>query len=125
MTHLNGCSPSPEKLAEFLNLPDGSLRLKSVLLVEMGAIVQVESAFEIHLEVGDVSTVDDLTEETGPSISEDLNAFDKRKEEEAQRMAHLFDSGEHAQQKKRKLNQMDEELLEYKKKKPINPFGEN
>jgi len=125
MVHLNDCSPNPEQLAEFLNYPDGALRLKSALLVEIGIIVQVESAFEIHLEVGDYAKIELLPEDDGPSISEDLNAFDKRKEEEAERMAHLFDSGEHEAEKQRKMGQMDEDLLSYKKQKPVNPFGED
>ncbi len=125
MTHLNECSPNPEQLAEYLNLPDGSLRLKSAFLVEKGAIVQVESAFEVHLEVGDYAAIEELPEDDGPSISDDLDAFDIRIQYEAHRMAHLFDSGEHEEEKQRKLNRMNEDLSEFKKKKPINPFGDN
>ncbi len=125
LAHLNEYAPNPEQLAEFLNLPDGSARLHCATLVEMGAIIQVESAYETHLEVGDYSVVEQLTEDEGPAISDDLNAFDKRKEEEAHRMAHLFDSGEHEEEKKRKLGQMDDELRDFKKKKPMNPFGES
>jgi hypothetical protein len=125
MSHLNNCSPNPEQLADFLNLPDGSVRIKSAFLVELGALVKVESAFESHLEVGDPTAINTLSDDDGPSITEDLDAFDKKKQEEAHRMAHLFDSGEHEDEKQRKLGQMDDELRDYKKKKPINPFGEN
>jgi hypothetical protein len=66
-----------------------------------------------------------LPEEGGPEISEDLRQFDIRKSEEAEKMSKLFDSGEHQNQQKKKLDKMSKDLEDFKKKKPANPFGDD
>jgi len=39
-------------------------------------------------------------------------------------MAHLFDSGETEQQHQDKLEKMGDELAEFRRRKPANPFGD-
>ena len=69
--------------------------------------------------------VETLGESAGPALSEDLKDFDRRKQEESERMAQLFDSGESEQQRQDKLGRMDEELKEFRRQKPPNPFGDD
>ncbi len=40
-------------------------------------------------------------------------------------MARLFDSGEHERQQQEKLGKMDDELKDFRRRKPINPFGDD
>ena len=40
------------------------------------------------------------------------------------RMSRLFDSGEHERQRRQKMQAMDKDLQDFKRKKPGNPFGE-
>lgn len=117
--------PTPEELAELLGLAASAVRLQLTALAELGAVAMVESAYENHAEVRDHLLVDDLPEEDGPAITEDLKAFDEKKRQETERMAHLFESGEQERQQRERHRQMDEELDSFRKKKPANPFGDD
>ncbi len=123
LSHLHGRSPTPEELAELLQLSAGAVRLQVAHLAEIGALVQVTSAFENHVELGDVALLDGLPDTDGPAISEDLKAFDRRKQEETEKMSRLFESGEMEQRRRRKMEEMERGLGSFKKKKPRNPFG--
>ena len=117
--------PEPGEVADLLDLDESSVRLRINLMNDRGIVHVVESAFASHVEVGQHTLIEGLPAESGPAISEDLAAFDRRKEEEARRMADLFDSGEHERQRQEKLKRMDEELGVFRKgKKPPNPFGD-
>ena len=123
--HLNGRSPTPEELADLLQQSASSVRLQLAFLDERGMVALVKSAFETHAEILDHLAVEELPEEGGPAISEDLREFDRRKSEETERMSKLFDSGEHQKQQQQKLDRMGEDLKDFKKKKPANPFGDD
>lgn len=125
LSHLNQRPPTPAEIADLLEDAESTVRLKLSLLHDMGAAVIVDSAFETHAEIRDYNLVESLAEEEGPAISEDLAAFDLMKEEEAEKMAHLFDSGEHEDRRQQKLAAMDDELEQFRKDKPVNPFGDD
>ncbi len=125
LNHQNGRSPTPEEVAELLEVSSSAVRLQLVFLDDLGAVALVKSAFESHAEIRDHLAVEELPEEGGPEISEDLRQFDIRKSEEAEKMSKLFDSGEHQKQQKQKLDQMSEDLKDFKNKKPVNPFGDD
>jgi hypothetical protein len=125
LTHLNGRSPTPEELADLLQQPASTVRLHLAFLDERGVASLVKSAFDTHAEVRDHLAVEELPEEGGPEITEDLRRFDQRKTEEAEKMSQLFDSGEHQKQQQEKLDRMGEDLKDFKKKKPRNPFGDD
>ena len=122
-SHLKERSPTPEEVADLLDLSESSVRLQLVFLQDLGAVDLVDSAFATHAEIRDHLQVENLGESAGPALSEDLKEFDRRKQEESERMAHLFDSGESEQERQDKLGRMDEELKEFRRQKPPNPFG--
>jgi hypothetical protein len=124
-SHLKERSPTPAEVAELLDVSESAVRLQLVFLQDLGAVVLIESAFATHAEIRDQQQIETLTESAGPALSEDLKEFDRRKQEESERMAHLFDSGESEQQRQEKLGRMDEELKEFRRQKPVNPFGED
>jgi hypothetical protein len=123
--HLNDRSPTPEELADLLQMSGSGVRLQLAFLDDTGVVALVKSAFDTHAEVRDYMGIEELPEEGGPEISEDLKNFDRRKLEEAEKMSKLFDSGEHQNQQREKMDQMGQDLKDFKKKKPINPFGED
>jgi hypothetical protein len=125
LDHLNSRPPTPAEIAELLQESESSVRLRLRLLHEMGAAILVDSAYETHAEVRDYSLVEHLDEDDGPAISEDLAEFDRLKEEEAQKMANLFDSGEHEERRRKKIDDMGNELDKFRKAKPVNPFGDD
>jgi len=122
--HLQGRSPTPAEVATLLDRSETEVRLQLVFLQDLGAADLVDSAFASHAEVRDHLLVDTLPEAAGPALSEDLKDFDRRQQEEAERMAHLFDSGEHTREQEEKMDRMDEELREFRHKKPPNPFAD-
>lgn len=125
LDHLNQRPPTPAEIADLLQEPESVVRLKLSLLHDMGAVSLVDSAYETHAEVRDHILVEHLDEADGPAISEDLAAFDRMKEQEAEKMAHLFDSGEHEERRRKKQTDMDVELKNFRKSKPANPFGDD
>lgn len=125
LAHRLGRGPTPEELAELLEASESQVRLQAAALEELGAVALVNSAFETHLEIRDHMAVEQLDENEGPAIGDDLKAFDERKREEAEKMAHLFDTGEHEKQRQDQLKRMDEDLRDFRRRKPRNPFGEN
>ncbi len=125
LAHRLGRGPTPEELADLLQSAESQVRLQAAALQELGAVALVNSAFETHVEIRDHLTVESLDDREGPAIGDDLRAFDERKREEAERMAHLFDTGEHEQQKQDQLRRMDEDLRDFRRRKPRNPFGDS
>jgi hypothetical protein len=125
LRHLREKSPTPEELAEFLEMSPSAIRLQLAFLADLGAVALVKSAFEDHAEVRDHRQVDTLPAEGGPDITKDLEDFDRRKQEEAEKMSNLFESGEHEKKRQGKLDRMAGELRDFRKKKPENPFGDD
>lgn len=116
-------SPRPGEVAELLEWPEATLRLHAVQLQDLGAVMLVDSAFETHLEIRDHRLVDDLGEERQEGLADDLADFDRRKQEEAERMARLFSDGTFQDERRRKHDRMGEELRALPEK-PKNPFGD-
>ncbi len=125
LTHTGERPPTPEQVAELLGMADSAVRLHLAHLADLGIVALVTSAFETHAEVRDHLLIEELPAEAGPAIADDLEAFDRRKREEKNKMAHLFESGEHDQRQQDKLQQMDQELKSFRRRKPANPFGDD
>jgi hypothetical protein len=123
LNHRHGRPSRPDEIAELLELPEATVRLRAITLQELGAVILVESAYETHLEIGDHLKVEDLEEVADDALAEDLADFDRRKQEEAEKLARLFEDGTFAEQKKEKLARMDADLKALPRK-PRNPFGD-
>lgn len=116
-------SPRPDEVAALLEWPEATLRLHAVQLQDLGAVMLVDSAFETHLEIRDHRVIDDLGEVRQEGLADDLADFDRRKQEEAEKMARLFADGTFQDERRRKLDQMDADLRTMPRK-PRNPFGD-
>lgn len=125
LSFLKNIPPTPEDLAELLEKSSTLIRLQLTFLKELGAVALVESAYQTHVEIRDHLAVEALDNDSGPEISEDLRAFDERKKAEAEKMAQLFESGANQKSREQKHDQMDKELRDFKKNRPVNPFGED
>jgi hypothetical protein len=122
LAHRDGRPPRPADVAELLDWPEAVVRLHAVALQDLGAAILVESAFDTHLEIGDHLKVEELVAATATEMSVDLAAFDRKKAEEADRMAHLFDDGEFERKRREKLDRMGADLDSFKGRKPRDPF---
>ncbi len=125
LDHREQRPPTPLEIADLLERSESAVRLDLNTLADLRIVLLVESAYEIHAEVKNYLLVEELDLEAGPQISDDLAAFDREKEEEAERMANLFESGEHEKIRQDRHDRMDQELDDFKNRKPINPFGED
>jgi hypothetical protein len=125
LTHKLERSPTPEQVADLLDRAESAVRLQLTQLADLGAVALLTSAFETHAEVRDHLAVEELPEQGGPAIAEDLEAFDRRKREERTKMADLFDSGEHEERQQDKLRKMGEDLDSFRRRKTPNPFGDD
>ena len=125
LAHLNQRPPTPLEISNLLDVSESTVRLQLSILQELGAAMLVDSAYETHAEIKDHTLVESLSEKEGPAISEDLAEFDRHKEEEAEKMAHLFDSGDHEKRRQKKIEDMDSELKDFRRSKPTNPFGDD
>jgi len=123
--HREGRAPTPEELAELLDLPGAAVRLQLAALQDLGAVVLVESAFAVHAEVRDHTRLEELAPPEESDISADLADFDRRKQEEAERMAHLFDEKDHERRRAERHDAMDRDLKDFRKRKPHNPFEDD
>lgn len=123
LSHRLQRSPRPDEVAELLEWPETTVRLHAAQLQDLGAAVLVESAYEVHLEVRDHRLVDDLEDERSEALADDLADFDRRKQEEADKMARLFEDGTFQDERRKKLDQMSDDLMS-RPEKPRNPFGD-
>ena len=117
--------PTPLEIADLLGHSESAVRLQLNILAELGIILNVESAYENHAEVKNFKLIEELDKDEGAQISDDLAAFDREKEAEAERMANLFASGEHDKIKGDRHDRMNQELKDFQNRKPINPFGDD
>jgi len=124
LAHRHQRSPRPDEVAELLELPEATVRMRAAALQDLGALTLVESAFETHLEIRDHLKVEELAETRPEALAEDLADFDRRKQAEAEKMARLFEDGTFEAERRDRLARMDEQLRS-RPKKPRNPFGED
>jgi DNA-binding IclR family transcriptional regulator len=121
LAHRFGRPPRPAEVAELLDLPEATVRLHASALQDLGAAVLVESAFDTHLEIRNHLLIEELPAEQDDAMAADFAAFDRKKQEESQKMARLFEDGEFERKRREKLDRMDQGL----RKKPRNPFEPN
>ena len=124
LSHRLQRSPRPDEVAELLEWPETTIRLHAAQLQDLGAAMLVESAYEVHLEVRDHRLVDDLEAERSEALADDLADFDRRKQEEAEKMARLFEDGTFQSERQKKLDQMSDDLMS-RPSRPRNPFGDD
>ncbi len=126
LAHREQAPPEPDGVAELLRLPPEAVRLDVARLGELGVLRLVQSAYALHLEVGDETLIEQLPEAAdAPAMDDALAEFNRRKQEEAERMSRLFAEGDHERQKRERLLGMEDGLRSFKKKRPRNPFGDD
>jgi hypothetical protein len=124
LQHREGRSPRPEELAELLEWPAAALRVHLVALQKEGVVALVESAFDTHVEIRDHLRLEELaTAAEATDLETELANFDRRKQEETERMGRLFSEGEPARRQAERLQKMDKELQDFRKRKPRDPFA--
>jgi len=125
ISHREERPPRPAEVAELLDASEASVRLDLAILQDLGAVALITSAYADHVEIRDYLKVEELPEEVADDIKADLADFDRRKQEEAEKMANLFAEKDHEKKQAERIDKMNQELSDFKKRKPINPFGDD
>ncbi len=126
LSHKLGGPPTPEQAAELLGMPPETVRLHVLALQEAGILTLVTSAYENHLEVRDHVRLDELEPAADQAaMDEALAEFDAQKQAETEKLSKLFEDGEGERRRQEKFKDMDKGLLDFEKKKPKNPFGDD
>jgi hypothetical protein len=123
LEHRHGRPPRPDEVAELLDWPDATVRLRASRLEDLGALRLVQSAYETHLEIRDHLAVESLAEAPLEALAEDLADFDRRKQAEAQKMEQLFADGTFTRERQARLDRMDAGLKQ-RPARPRNPFDD-
>ena len=113
------------EVADLIDRSETEVRLQLNSLAELGAAKIVDSAYESHAEIVDYLQVEHLSAEAGPALSEDLKDFERSQQQEADRLAKLFDSGDHQKKHQEQQDSMEEDFKSFQNKKPKNPFGDD
>ena len=118
LRHREKRPPTVEEVAELLGQAREIGFLLARGLAEKGVLDMVENPFDTHLEIRDHLALEDLDrEEKGPGFGEDLEEFRKRKEKERDELGAFFASGGESEEKKKKLDSLDEAFRKYRKAK--------
>ena len=125
LTHSLQRSPEPGEVADLLAMPAASARVQIVALADLDILVVVESAYATHVEVRDYTRLEELPAAHESEFAEELADFDRRKQEEADKMSQLFADGEHDRRRADKLGKMAEDLRAFQKQKPKDPFADD
>ncbi len=119
-------SPRPEELAELLDWPAAALRVHLVALQKQGVVALVDSAFDTHVEIRDHLKLEELKPAAEASdLETELADFGRRKQEETERMGRLFSEGEPARRQAERHKRMEQELQDFHKRKPRDPFAKD
>jgi len=122
LCHHNPKPPRPEDIAELLNLPPDFARNVVVALGHLGILKVMENPFEIRVELGDHTLLEDLPRGSdAPSIKTELDSFIQRKKREVEATEKMLSLDEIEKKKREKISKMEDEMKKMKKPKP-SPF---
>jgi hypothetical protein len=114
--------PTPEDVALLLGLPKEFVRSLVVALGRLDILRVMESPFELRIELGDHTLIEDLPKSAeAPSIKDELDTFVERKKKEVEEAEKMFTPDEMEKKKKEKMARLDDEMKRMKKSK-YQPF---
>jgi len=122
LCHREPKPPTPEQVAELLDLPDELVRSIVVSLGDLGVLHLMESPFETRIELGDHTLVEDLPRGAeGPTMKDEIEDFVERKKKEVEETKKMFTPDEIQKKKKEKMTKLEDEMKKMKKSK-YQPF---
>ncbi len=113
LSHRERRPPSPEEVAELLGAPPEWVRVAVRRLVELGALGEVADAYGARVEVAAYQKIEELSEEAGGRMEEELRSFSARSREKQEELKKQFDADFRAGQKQR-FSQLEDELKKFR-----------
>lgn len=113
-----GRPPTMDEAAEILGSKVEITNHRMRKLAELGIVHLVENPFEVHVSVADHTALDSLPEEANEeALSEAVEDFKRRQEEEKAEMMRVFEDDEVEKEKKERQGQMADDLKKFQPKK--------
>ncbi len=123
LSHGKDKPPTPEDIAQLLDLPVDFARNLVIALGEEGILHVIENPFEIRAEVGDHLKLEDLPRASEkPAIEDELEEFVRRKQRQVEETEKMLSLDEIEKKKKEKLSKLEEEMKKMKDKGMPPPF---
>jgi hypothetical protein len=123
LCHSDPKPPRPEDIAELLGLPADFVRNLVVALGGLGILSVMENPFEMRVEIGDHTLLENLPRgsET-PSIKDELETFIQRKKREVEETEKMLSLDEIEKKKQEKIARLEDEMKKMKGKSKPGPF---
>ncbi len=123
--HLHQHPPKEAEISELLGWPMEKAAFLLRGLVEEGILARVGSAYDERYEIRDHTKLEFLPEDDEDmGIAADIQAFEEKKAEDQAKLENLFVDGEEPEKKKR-IENLDDEFQQFQGGKPKNPFGDD
>ncbi len=120
--HRSGKPPTPEEVADLVDMPAEFIRNVAISLGEEGILKVLENPFEIRLEIADHMKLETLPRKSEkPSIGDEIDEFLKKRKEKVKETEKMLSLEELEKRKKEKLAKLEEEMRKMKGK-PKPPF---
>lgn len=113
LSHREQRPPTPEEVADLIGAPPEWVRVAVRRLIELGALGEVADAYGARIEVAAYLKLEELSEEAGGRMEEELRAFGARSREKQEELKKQFDADFRAGQKKR-FSQLEDELKKFR-----------
>ena len=124
LEHRDQHPPTEEEIAALLDWHEDRTRVVTRELADFGALAAIRSPFEVRYKLQEELKVEELPVE--PNVADDfakeIEAFDERATEEADRIEKLLGSDQPPAPEPEK-SALEEEFGEFRTKKPKDPFG--
>lgn len=113
-----GRPPTMEEVAEVLGSRTEITNHRMRKLAALGIVHLVENPFNVHLSVADHLALDQLPAEIDENaLSDVVEDFRRRQEEKAEEMLRVFESDEEARERRKKHDQIADDLKRFQPKK--------
>jgi hypothetical protein len=113
-----GRPPTMEEVAEILGSRPEITNHRMRKLAALGIVHLVENPFDVHLSVADHLALDELPTETNENaLSDAVEDFKRRQEQKAEEMMRVFEDDEETKEKRRKHDQIADELKRFQPRK--------
>lgn len=118
--------PTDDEIAALLRWHPEQTGLITRGLAEAGILRAVKTPYDTRYEVHEHLELENLPRgDEGPGFADELAEFDRRSQQEQEKLEKLFESQDHEKQRRKRVRSLDEEFGSFKKGKPRNPFGED
>jgi hypothetical protein len=119
-----GRPPTSAEIATQLGWHPDLAGVVSRALTELGILKILPSPYDVRFEVRDHLALEKLSDEDDQAgFAQELDSFAQAKEQEHERLAAFFQSGEAEQARQERAEELDSAFRDFRRaKKPLDPF---